>query len=247
MHQKPARSLRPALDYDNRFDRQFESQLPPEVRAELEIPPRSTPRPSARIPETEEEIAQALEWLKSQGYLRPASPAPPLPVSSPQPPAVPMSKTPPPARRAHIPAVIGTVAIAALFLYAVSHTGGPSNSTALPESRSVPNPSSQPVEVRRALTPPVEVRRALPAVPRALLVSRSRFSENAPIPAPYAESQPVRMPDGTIVEARYQGELPSSAALPVRGRFIGEEWSTGNTSWIWLQPAGASLPSWVDP
>jgi len=247
MHQKPARSLRPALDYDSRFDRQFESQLPPEVRAELEIPPRSTPRPPVRIPQTEQEIAQALEWLKSQGYLRPASPAPPPPVSPPQPPAVPMSKAPPPARRSRIPPVIGTVAIAALFLYAVSHTGGPSNSTAPQESRSVPTTSSQPVEVRRALPPPVEVRRALPAVPRALLVSRSRFSEHAPIPAPYAESQPVRMPDGTIVEARYQGELPSGAALPPQGRFIGEQWSTGNTSWIWMTPAGASFPSWVDP
>jgi hypothetical protein len=56
------------------------------------------------------------------------------------------------------------------------------------------------------------------------------------------------MPDGTIVEARYQGELPSSAALPPQGRrFIGEEWSTGNTAWIWMQPVGASFPSWVDP
>jgi len=55
------------------------------------------------------------------------------------------------------------------------------------------------------------------------------------------------MPDGTIVEARYQGELPSSAALPPQGRFIGEEWSTGNTSWIWMTPAGAAFPSWVDP
>ena len=208
MHQKPARSLRPALDYDNRFDPQFESQLPPEVRTELEIPPHSTLRPPVRIPETEQEIAQALEWLKSQGYLRPAIPVPPPPVSPPQPPAVPMSKTPPPARRSHIPAIIGTVAIAVLFLYAVSRPGGPSTSTAFPQSRSDLS-GSRPVEVRWALPPPVEVRRALPAVPRALLVSRSRFSENAAIPAPYAESQPVRMPDGTIVEARYQGELPS--------------------------------------
>jgi len=106
-------------------------------------------------------------------------------------------------------------------------------------------PPAQPVEVRRAL--PVEVRRALPAVPRALLVSRSRFSENSPLPAPYAPSQPVRMPDGTITEARYQGELPNSAALPPQGRFIGEEWSTGNTTWIWMTPAGANFPSWVDP
>jgi hypothetical protein len=42
------------------------------------------------------------------------------------------------------------------------------------------------------------------------------------------------MPDGTIAEARYQGELPSSAALPPQGRFIGKEYSTGNTSWIWM-------------
>jgi hypothetical protein len=55
------------------------------------------------------------------------------------------------------------------------------------------------------------------------------------------------MPDGTIVSASYQGELPSSASLPSQGRFIGEEWSTGDTSWIWMTPAGASFPSWVDP
>jgi hypothetical protein len=55
------------------------------------------------------------------------------------------------------------------------------------------------------------------------------------------------MPDGSIVQASYQGELASSAALPARGRFIGEEWSTGNTSWIWMKPAGVSFASWVDP
>jgi len=55
------------------------------------------------------------------------------------------------------------------------------------------------------------------------------------------------MPDGSIVWAVYQGELPSSAALPAQGRFIGEEWSTGSTAWIWMTPAGASFPSWVDP
>jgi hypothetical protein len=53
--------------------------------------------------------------------------------------------------------------------------------------------------------------------------------------------------DGTTVQVCYQGELPSSAALPRQGRFIGEEWSTGNTSWIWMTPAGVNFPSWVDP
>src|SRR6516225_7735117 len=147
---------------------------------------------------------------------------------------------PPPAKRSGDAAVIGAIAIVALFLYAVSRTGGPSTSTAPPESRSVPIPSSQPMEVRRAL-PAVEVRRALPAVPRALLVSSQASTVSN------TNWQAIRMPDGTIVQVSYQGELPSSAALPPRGRFIGEEYSTGNTSWIWMTPVGASFPSWVDP
>ena len=143
---------------------------------------------------------------------------------------------PPPAKRSGDAAVIGAIAIVALFLYAVSRNNGPSTSTA----RSVPIPSSQPVEVRRAL-PAVEVRRALPAVPRALLVSSQASSVSN------TNWQAIRMPDGTIVQVSYQGELPDSAALPPRGRFIGEEYSTGKTSWIWMTPAGANFPSWVDP
>jgi hypothetical protein len=79
-------------------------------------------------------------------------------------------------------------------------------------------PQSRSVEVRRAL-PVVEVRRALPAVPRALPVTSAVSTVSN------AGWQSVRMPDGTIVQVCYQGELPSSAALPNQGRFIGEEWS----------------------
>lgn len=147
---------------------------------------------------------------------------------------------PPPAKRKRSITIIGIIAIVTAFLYAVSH---PSTSTVPPESGSVPTPpSSQPVEVRRALSvpPPVAVRRALPLVPRALPVT---------FPAPVSNTgwHSVRFPDGTTVPVSYQGELPGSAALPSRGRFIGEEWSTGNTSWIWMTPAGARFPSWVDP
>jgi hypothetical protein len=88
---------------------------------------------------------------------------------------------------------------------------------------------------------PLEVRRALPAVPRALPLT-------PPVSTALANSgQLIRMPDGSIVEARFQGYLSSSAQLPPQGRFIGEEYSTGNTSWIWMTPAGANFPSWVDP
>jgi hypothetical protein len=148
----------------------------------------------------------------------------------PPPPKKVIYRTPSPDKRGKGVAIIGAIAIVAIFLYAVFHTGAPSTSTALPESRSVPTPSmSRPVEVRRAL--PVEVRRALPAVPRALPLT---FPVS---PVSNMEWQPVRFADGTAVWASYQGELPSSAALPLQGRFIGEEYSTGNTSWIWMTPA----------
>ena len=209
------------------IDDQFESELPPEVRSELEISPRSVSQPPVRIPETEQEIEHALEWVKSQGYFRPTIPAPP-PVSPPQPVAIPGASKPAqdaPRSGTGIWLLLATLIGLPLLLARVADNT---------------HPQSRPVEVRRAL-PAVEVRKALPAVPR-----------NLPVTAPgstvsNAEWQPVKMPDGTIVEARYQGELPSSAAFPPQGRFIGEEWSTGNTSWIWMTPAGASFPSWVDP
>jgi hypothetical protein len=112
------------------------------------------------------------------------------------------------------------------------------------ETQSNTQPQSKTTEVRRALPPPVEVRRALPTVVRALLVTAPESTVSNPTSSQW---QSVRFYDGTTVQACYQGELPSSAALPPRGRFIGEEWSTDNTSWIWMTPAGASFPSWVDP
>jgi hypothetical protein len=160
---------------------------------------------------------------------------PPKPYRSREIPAC--EPAPPPVRRLRgAAAVIGAITIVALFLYAMSRPGGPSTSTAPPEIQSVP---SQPVEVRRAL--PVEVRRALPVALRALSLGA------APSAVPAVGWQPVRMPDGTIVQVSYQGELPSSASLPPRGRFLGEQYSTGTTSWVWMTPAGASFPSWVDP
>jgi hypothetical protein len=124
------------------FDDRFDCQLPKEARTELleEIPPPKAYR------------------IREIPACQPAPPPPPEVVCRPR--AVPISKTPVPAKRSHGAAVIGTVAIVALFLYAVSR---PSTSAAPSESRSVPTPrASQPVEVRRALPPPVEVPRALP-------------------------------------------------------------------------------------
>jgi hypothetical protein len=92
--------------------------------------------------------------------------------------------------------------------HAISTLRAPSNVSGTLE------PGSQPVEVRRALPPPVKVRRALPAVPRALPVSSTVSTVSN------AEWQPVTLPDGTTVQVRYQGELPSSAALPLKGALL---------------------------
>src|SRR6516165_1135058 len=86
---QPRQSVRTPLDYDP----QFESELPPEIRAELEAPPS----PINRVPETEEEIQEAIAWLKSQGYLV----TPTVPVPSPVlPPPVIQVPTPPRTERA---------------------------------------------------------------------------------------------------------------------------------------------------
>jgi hypothetical protein len=212
----------------NSFDDQFERELPPEIRAELGASPQSINRPPVRISETEAENEQALQWLKSQGYLRSAVPAPPVP--SPQPVAIPTASKP---ARGCAPRWSGT----GIWWLLAALIGLP---LLLARFSDNTQPQARPVEVRRAL-PAVEVRRALPAVPRALPVTSQTSTVSN------TEWQPIRMPDGSIVQASYQGELPSSAALPARGRFIGEEYSTGNTSWIWMTPAGASFPSWVDP
>jgi hypothetical protein len=97
------------------------------------------------------------------------------------------------------------------------------------------------VEVRRAL-PAVEVRKALPVVPRALPVTSQTSSVSN-----IGWWQSIRMPEGSYIGVRYQGELPSSASLPAHGDFIGQEYSVGSTSWIWMVRPGMATPSWVDP
>jgi hypothetical protein len=126
------------------FDDQFERGLPPEIRAELGASPRSTNQPPVRIPETEAEIEQALEWLKSQGYLRPTVPAPP-PVLPPREVAIPtVSKragaAPPPRHRNVVASGgahrIATLARPALRQHATSSPVGRSSSGAAGAGRS---------------------------------------------------------------------------------------------------------------
>jgi len=122
----------------------------------------------------------------------------------------------------------------------------------LSDNRQPITSNSTPVEVRQVLPPAVEVRRALPVVEvrralPAIEVRRALPVNSVPSAVPNIGWQSMKMPDGSIIPVHYEGELPSSAALPLHGHFIGEEYSTGNTSWVWMTPAGTNVASWVDP
>ena len=199
------------------FDSQFERQLPPEILAELT-----------------KESAPRIYLREAPQTLQPA-PTPPPPVVF-RPPPVPPSPpfvAPSPAKPSQREPRSGT----GIWLLMATLIGLPLLLARLGEGTL---PHSPPVEVRRAL-PVVEVRKALPAVPRALpATSRASY-------VPSTGWQSVRMPDGSVVPVWYEGELPSSASLPPQGSFIGQEYSTGNTAWVWMIPAGAHFPSWVDP
>jgi len=214
-------------------DQQFESELPAEIRRELEEPPPPVNRYPVRPPESEEEIEVAIAWLRSRGYLPPPTVPVPSPVQAPK---------PAPPERSSRSGGWGLIwmVIGGFFLWALLH-----------------NQSSQPSPLRAGFNPlrlvpearqtPIDVRRALPVVPRAELVGGPAFS----VPQT-GQWHSVTLLDGrTVVQACYQGALNSPADLPAQGRFLGEECSTGTgpsaNQWIWLQPAGAHFASWVDP
>jgi hypothetical protein len=219
------------------YDQQFESELPAEIRRELEEPPPPVNRYPVRPPETEAEIKEAIEWLRSRGYFPPTAPSPVRPAPT-APLIVPSSKTPLAERPRHH--VWIWLLLGGVVLWALLHNQGSQPSPLRAEL----NPLRLVPEARQT---PIDVRRALPVVPRAELVGGPAFS--VPQTGPWHS---VTLLDGrTVVQACYQGALNSPADLPAQGRFLGEEWSTGTgpsaNQWIWSQPAGAHFASWVDP
>jgi hypothetical protein len=208
----------------------FDGQLPAQARIELEefpAPPQVFLRPH---PQTSRRC-EVPPVLPPEVFLRP-----PPPVSPPRPPVIPAPSQS--MREAAPPRGAGIWWLLAALL------GFPVLIGLLPHERSSQGTQtdSRWVEVRRALpiaSDSVEVRRALPA----------QTPQRSSLSSPFADTQwqAMRMPDDTIVSVSYQGDLPSSAALPAQGRFIGEEYSTGDTRWIWMTRAGAAFPSWVDP
>jgi hypothetical protein len=217
-------SINPEFDEHLEFDTQFERRLPPEILTELEeSPPRIYLRPP---PPTYRVAAQ----VPQEVFFRPAPPVSPPPQPPPRqtipplPPIIPTGAKPAQSAPRSGSGGWWLLAVIVGFLILVGH---------LPKRL-------QPATIMSP-QPWVEVRRALPVAPRALPVTAQVSS------VPTGWWQSIRMPDGSFIGVRYQGELASSAALPPQGHFIGEEYSVGTTSWIWMTRPGASLPSWVDP
>jgi hypothetical protein len=93
--------------------------------------------------------------------------------------------------------------------------------------------------------PMVEVRRALPVVPRALPARAPEFNA---LNAENAHWRSIRFADGSVGQIYDEGLLSRTALLPAQGRFPGDAFAVvGGHYWIWMQPAGANVASWVDP
>jgi hypothetical protein len=209
MHQS-RQSIRTPLDYNNQFDSQFESQLPPEVRVELGASPRSINRPPVRIPETEAEIEQAVQWLKSQGYLRSTIPAPP-PVSPPEPVVLPQAAKP--TQSASRPGAGPWLWLLAMLLAI------PVLSALLPHSQ---------------LQPWVEVRRALPVVPRALAVTAPSVGRWHSIQ--FSDGSTMRICDGGQLSSTAllpgQGRFVGDAFVIDNHYWIWMQPTNGVASWV---------------
>jgi hypothetical protein len=223
-------------------DTQFESELPPEIRRELEISPSH--RWPARIPQSEQEIEAAMVWLRERGYLPPTEPEPLQPPPT-RPPVVQAPRTAPPERTPRRGWGLIWLVVGGFVLWALLHNQSSQPSASSAPGGSVVNPLRIPAPQARQ-----DVRRAVPVVPRAESVS-------VPVASPLnsrvnvGDWHSVTLLDGrTTVSARFEGWLPSTADLPNRGHFLGEEFATGSganaNSWIWLTSTNG-IASWVDP
>lgn len=57
----------------------------------------------------------------------------------------------------------------------------------------------------------------------------------------------MRMPYDMEVQGVLKGSLSDEAFLPRSGNAIGDTWIVGRTPWIWITTPGTAVPQWVDP
>jgi hypothetical protein len=81
----------------------------------------------------------------------------------------------------------------------------------------------------------------------AQLNASERMLERIRDPYIIGQLYSVRFADGSTMQIHYGGQLASPAELPQLGYAIGDSYAVGAHLWIWMQPAGAPIPSWMDP
>ena len=102
----------------------------------------------------------------------------------------------------------------------------------------------------------VTVNESEPAVPRAqpVIWPRAQAAGSTTLFSPewYANSSNrgrwvcQEIPDEGRVWIHYQGQLQNTGQLPQHPGLWDEYWTPGAT-WVWMIPAGATTPRWVDP
>jgi hypothetical protein len=106
-------------------------------------------------------------------------------------------------------------------------------------------------------TPQVTVHRAESAVPRAQPVVWPRAEAAGPAtffndawfanPANCGRWFTQEIPGQGKVWIRYQGQIGSTNDLPEHPSLWDEYHTSDGSGWVWMIPAGATTPQWVDP
>ena len=118
---------------------------------------------------------------------------------------------------------------------------------------SLPIPVATPAPVSRPVATPAPVQVPIPVAPAVIpepLVMRALPVEPTVRPALPVEGQlyGAPMPDGRILLIRYMGSVQDFSGLPKNPNLYDyyKVIDSGH-AWVFMQPAGFSAPSWVDP
>jgi hypothetical protein len=138
------------------------------------------------------------------------------------------------------PIIIATGLVAAAFIVANGNKPAPP---------AEPNPVSPSERL-------VTAKESAPAVPRAQPVvwPRAEAAGSTTLFSPEWYAKPSNrgrwvcqeIPHEGRVWIHYQGQLQNTGQLPQHPSLWDEYWTPGAT-WVWMIPAGATTPQWVDP
>src|SRR5258707_7281483 len=112
----------------------------------------------------------------------------------------------------------------------------------LNNARATPTPVTS---IAPAPAPRAELVRLNPNVPRAALVTLG--TPVAQKSVQWGESFWVQMPDSRWIVATAMGRTNRVEELPLTGNKVGDARWIGEHCFVWLNPIGQTLPTWIDP